>query len=199
MDMDEAAPYFRDAPVGLDESAGLLREAFVDPDETAEYFRPSALEQSLIDVDETVEYFHPINPGMFDTIDPQIFSQVQPQTQVELDQWYNYANPPNVQSPFQPSRPMNALLQPIQTPKPMSHPQMVQMGFSEPQQTNVGSQSEEAPFLGNYEDSIESRLMQAMIGVPSEDFTHEIQDQGQIQGQVQGCPICWHPSCICQK
>lgn len=190
---DEPAEYFRHAPVDSDESADFFREAATDSHGPAEYFHVSALEGSSIDVDQTAAYFHPSNLGVFDSIDYQNFSQVQPQIQFEIDQFYTRAELPNVQSPFQPSRPMNALLQPMPTPVPMSNPQLAQMGFCEPQATNIGSQL----FLGDYDDSIESRLMQAMLGGPGGNFTYETQNHGQIQGQIQGCPICWCPNCVC--
>ena len=199
IDLDKPADYFRDAPVNLDESADLFREIPTDSYDAAEYFRLSTLRESLIDVDQTAEHFNPTNPNLFDTTDYQIFSQARPQVQMETDQWYRYADLPNVQSPFQPSRPLDSLLQPIQTPLPVNNPQMFRMGFCEPQETNVETQSEGAPVLGNHEDSIEDRLLQAMIGVPSGDFTFEIQDQGQLRGQVQGCPICLFPICVCHN
>ena len=224
IDSEEPTDFFREAPIDLDETADHFRDASIDPDEPAqyfcdassldsdksaeflgdapnepvEYFRLSALKESLVDVGQTAEYFYPNNPGVFDSIDYQIFAQVQPQTQREIDQWYDQAELPNVQSPFQPSRPLNALLQPIQTPVPLSNPQMVRMGFSEPQEVNMNTHSEEGPFLTNYEESIERRLMQAMIGVPNDLITYELQNQGQVQSPLLGCPNCWCLNCVCQ-
>ena len=197
IDLDEPAEYFRDAPVDLDESADLFCEAPTSFDDAADYFHLSTLRESLID--QTAEYFNPADPSLFDTTDYQIISQAQPQVHMETDQWYSYADLPNVQSPFQPSRSLETLLQPIRTPMPVNSPQMFRMGFCEPQETNVESQLEGAPFLGDYEDSVEERLMQAMIGVPSGDFTFDIQDQGQIHSQVNACPICWYPRCACHN
>lgn len=196
-DPDEPAEYFREATMpDNDEPAEFFRSApMPDNDEPAEFFRPSALDEveaaaPSIDENQPEEHFRPIDYNILSV--PQ-FSPAQAQ----FGQCFNLSQQQQQQvteqSPFQPSRPLNALLHPMQTPVPMSNPQMAQMGFSDPQDADVDYLFKWTPLIGYDEKSVEARLVQAMTGVQVPSGEYGYNTQSQVQGHRQGCPNCWCP------